>query len=377
MLSRNLKVFRYAGILVFVAALCSVLSYPFLKGESARPTLEDLQKEMEQVKSEMEQPTVIPGTTAHYDRLASAISNCGVIKQVVAPTIKAPFAPAANICINGALAVADPDFNRPQAQSTGTGFGPAGSCTLSGTATAANYDVYAFNLTGCAVFPTTVDISLCGPAGCTPPGALDTVITLYRNVPAGDPLTANGGLPAVFNPASPCTNARALNDDSGATPTSAGGSACDQLNPANCPAQCGTSTSLSEMRRTLGSGRFTVVVAGFGNTTVGTYNLYVNAPGAGCNLALSPTAASASVGGRVVNTSGSGISRVEVTISGNGLAQPVTVRTNGFGYYSFDELPVGESYVVTVASKQYTFNPASKSFNLESSISDADFVSEQ
>jgi hypothetical protein len=131
------------------------------------------------------------------------------------------------------------------------------------------------------------------------------------------------------------------------------------------------------MIRNLGSGRFTVVIAGFGNTTVGAYNLYVNAPGAGCVIALAPTAASASIGGRVVNSSGSGLSRVNVSLSGGGLGEPIQVTTNGFGYYTFGEVPVGESYVITVASKQYTFNPSTKVITLEDNIADADFVSEQ
>ena len=58
-------------------------------------------------------------------------------------------------------------------------------------------------------------MTLCGPAGCQHSGNTDTVLILYRNVPAGDPLTANGGLSGVFNPASTCTNARGLQDDLG------------------------------------------------------------------------------------------------------------------------------------------------------------------
>jgi hypothetical protein len=378
MLSKNLKGIRYFGIFLSIAVLCGVIVFPFLRGESAPPAMDDLQKEMDAVKQEMESPNVSPATMTKYDRIANALSNCGMFKQATLPTIRAPFAPAASLCLNGALAAADPDFNRPLASSTGTGIGngTAGNCSLSGTATAANYDVYNFNLTGCTVFPTAVDVSTCGPAGCVAPGVLDTMLILYRNVPAGDPLTANGGLPGVFNPASPCTNARAGNDDSGATPTSAGGSTCSQTG--SCLAQCTApaSTANSELRRNLGSGRFTVVIAGFGNTTVGSYNLYVNAPGAGCLVALSPLAASATISGRVSNSTGSGLSKVAVTLSGNGIERQ-QVYTNGFGYYTFGEIPVGDSYVLTVGSKQYTFNPATRVVNLEDNITDADFVSEQ
>lgn len=376
MLAKNLKGIRYFGIFLSIVALCSVIVFPFLRGESASPAMEDLQKEMDAVKQELESPNVSPATLAKYDRIANVMSNCGMFKEATLPTIRAPFAPAASLCINGSLAVADPDFNRPQAASTGTGLGNGVTCSLSGAGTATNYDVYNFNLTGCAVFPTAVDVSLCGPAGCLPPNNLDSMLILYRNVAAGDPLTANGGLPGVFNPAAPCTNARAGNDDTGGTASAAGGSTCSQTG--SCLPACAApaTTSTSQLRRNLGNGRFTVVVTGFSNGTVGNYNLYVNAPGAGCNVALSPLAASATISGRVSNPSGSGLSKVAVTLSGNGIERQ-QVFTNGFGYYTFGEVPVGDSYILTVGSKQYTFNPATRVINLENNITDADFVSEQ
>ncbi|HEY0426272.1 MAG TPA: carboxypeptidase-like regulatory domain-containing protein [Pyrinomonadaceae bacterium] len=380
MLSKNLKVLRYAGLLLSIAAFFSVLIYPSITGKAALTDVNDLQKQMEAVKGTIESGDHSIDILNKYYRLANAVSNCTIVGRVVAPTIKAPFSPQATTCINGALSVADPTYNRVQTISTGTGVGTGvvGNCSLSGSGTATHYDVYSFNLSGCAAFPTAVTAQLCGPAGCAPPGSLDSVLTLYRNVAAGDPLTANGGLPAVFNPASPCTNARAANDDSGTTPTSSGGSTCNQLNPADCLAQCGTSTALSEFKRTLGSGRFTIVVTSFGNTTtLNSYNLYVDVPAAGCALALAPTAASAQIGGRVSNSTGSGISRVTVTLSGGGLSQPMQVSTNGFGYYNFGEVPVGENYVISVASKMYTFNPPTRVVALEDNIANADFVSEQ
>lgn len=385
MLSRNLKVLRYAGIFLSVAMLCSVLAYPFMRGESAPPAMADLEKQMEAVKTKLESPDSSPVLLEEYYHVANALSNCSAIGQVTRPTINAPFMLPPSICINGALAVADPTFNRPLASSTGTGIGNGtlGNCSLSGTATAAFHDVYSFNLTGCTVFPTEITATLCGPAGCQHLGNVDTMMTLYRNVPAGDPLTANGGLPAVFNPASPCTNARGGQDDLGTvagTTNNPGGSTCNQVVGANCVAPCTSPSNagaLSGFRRQVGSGRFTIVVAGFSNSTTGSYNLFVNAPAAGCNVALAPTAASATIGGQVRTAGGNGISKAIVTLSGNGI-ETMQVRTNGFGYYSFGEVPVGENYVLTVnGTKMHTFANPTRVVSLEASISDADFVSEQ
>ncbi len=228
------------------------------------------------------------------------------------------------------------------------------------------------------MFPTEVTVTLCGPAGCLPVAGTDTQLFLYRNVPAGDTLTANGGLPGVFNPASPCTNVRAANNElnGGASSTPGSGNTCNQVNTANCLGACSV-TTVSGFRRQLGNGRFTVVVSGSGSADIGSYNLYVDAPAAGCSVALAPSAASATIAGQVRTSNGSGISKATVTLSGNGI-ETIQTRTNGFGYYTFGEVPVGGSYVLTVnGTKMYTFTNPTRVVSLEGNISDADFVSEQ
>lgn len=377
MLSKNLKAFRYAGMLLAVAAFCSVLVYPFLRGESAPPSTDDLQKQMEAVKTEIEIKGDTPELTRQYNSIANILSKCGVINDVTEPTIRAPFAPAASLCINGSIAGTDPSWQRPATQSTGSGL----QCPTLTTGGLREYDFYSFNLTGCTVFPTEVTVTTCGPAGCLPTGNTDSTVFLYRNVAAGDPLTANGGLPAVFNPASPCTNARAAQDDLGTvagTTNNPGGSTCNQVVGANCVGPCTTAGggAVSGFRRQIGSGRFTVVVSGFGDTTTGNYNLYVNVPAAGCALSLAPSAANATIGGQVRTQGGQGIAKATVTISGEGIGT-MTARTNGFGYYSFGDLPTG-TYVLSInGTKMYSFAAPTRAVTLEDNISDADFVSEQ
>lgn len=307
-----------------------------------------------------------------------ALDKCGIVSQF---SESGSLSPTANLCINGALAVADPDYNRVLTTSTGTGVGngTVGNCSLSGSGTAVNYDNYSFNLTGCATFPTEVTMTLCGPAGCQHVGNVDTVLTLYRNVAAGDPLTANGGLPAVFNPASPCTNARAAQDDLGTvagTANNPGGSTCNQVINTQCVAPCtspSNAAGLSGMRRQLGNGRFTVIVAGFGNATTGTYNLYVDAPAAGCSLALAPSAANVALSGRVMTSEGGSIRNAIVSLTDNaGVTR--TATSNSFGNYRFENLESGQVYVITASAKGQQFTP--QFVNVNDEITSFDLVAD-
>ena len=72
---------------------------------------------------------------------------------------------------------------------------------------------------------------------------------------------------------------------------------------------------------------------------------------------LVPTAANVSVGGRVLMLSGAGgigNARVELmAFSGETQA----ALTNPHGYFRFDNVPVGETYLLKVSHKQHEFEP--------------------
>lgn len=55
----------------------------------------------------------------------------------------------------------------------------------------------------------------------------------------------------------------------------------------------------------------------------------------------------------------------------------LTARTSTFGYYRFDEVRVGETYVMSVVSKRFTFNPATRILNVNDELADVDFVAQQ
>ena len=87
-----------------------------------------------------------------------------------------------------------------------------------------------------------------------------------------------------------------------------------------------------------------------------------------------PTAASVSVGGRVMTADGRGISGAVVTIFGGDLSA-LTARTSPFGYYTFEGIPVGYAYIISVNAKGYTFSQ--RVITVHDSVTDADFVAEE
>jgi hypothetical protein len=69
----------------------------------------------------------------------------------------------------------------------------------------------------------------------------------------------------------------------------------------------------------------------------------------------SPTAASVSISGRVM-AGKQGLSRATVYLTDQ-KGETRTARTNSFGYFRFEEVEVGETYIINVSSKRYQFNP--------------------
>ncbi len=68
------------------------------------------------------------------------------------------------------------------------------------------------------------------------------------------------------------------------------------------------------------------------------------------------TAANVSVSGRVLTPKGNGVSRASVMMTDEA-GNTVTARTNSFGFYRFDNVLAGQTYIMNVYAKNYQFDP--------------------
>lgn len=89
------------------------------------------------------------------------------------------------------------------------------------------------------------------------------------------------------------------------------------------------------------------------------------------------TAANASINGRVLTSKGQGIGNATLVLTGGSLTQPRIVKTNSFGNYSISDLPVGETYILTVESKRYSFANPTRVISLQNSLENEDFTGDQ
>lgn len=88
------------------------------------------------------------------------------------------------------------------------------------------------------------------------------------------------------------------------------------------------------------------------------------------------TAAQSSISGRVTTANGQGIRNAKIVITGGSLNEPIIVTTGSMGWYSFEGLASGQTYVVTVNSKRYTFSNPTRVISLVDNIVDADFTAD-
>lgn len=92
------------------------------------------------------------------------------------------------------------------------------------------------------------------------------------------------------------------------------------------------------------------------------------------NPIAGPTAANATISGRVLTENGFGIRNVRVMITSNSLTSPRTALTSSLGYFTFDDIEVGQTYIITVMSKRYGFALPSQVISVTDSISDIVFI---
>lgn len=86
-----------------------------------------------------------------------------------------------------------------------------------------------------------------------------------------------------------------------------------------------------------------------------------------------PTAATATVSGRVLTTQGNGIRNTRITIlfpSG----ETRTTLTSSFGFYSFSDVEVGAVYVITVSSRRFVFSQTVRVLYINEDRDDINFI---
>jgi hypothetical protein len=124
----------------------------------------------------------------------------------------------------------------------------------------------------------------------------------------------------------------------------------------NLPNQSNTTTNLTNRRAT--------IVLEQGENVTCTFR----------NRQFTLLAANASVSGRVVTESGLPIRRATVSIFNASTLETKTVQTNSFGFFRFNDLPVGNFYIVTVNHGKRSFPNNTHAFTLDSDLSGVNFT---
>ncbi len=75
--------------------------------------------------------------------------------------------------------------------------------------------------------------------------------------------------------------------------------------------------------------------------------------------------------GRIFTPSGLGIQNARVTLT-DSQGVPRQANTSSFGVFQFNDVPTGQTYTITAASKRYRFD--TRTVNLSNQVSDLDFV---
>lgn len=86
---------------------------------------------------------------------------------------------------------------------------------------------------------------------------------------------------------------------------------------------------------------------------------------------LAPTASNVAVSGRILTAVGIGLQNAVVTLTDASGASR-RARSSTFGYYRFDGVRAGETYLVTVASKRYLYAP--RVLSVEDDLTNVDFI---
>jgi hypothetical protein len=88
---------------------------------------------------------------------------------------------------------------------------------------------------------------------------------------------------------------------------------------------------------------------------------------------FAPTAALAKISGRITTADGRGIRNVSITMmSASGALR--TATSSSFGYFTFENVLVGEVYILSVRAKQFQFSQSVQAVSVLEDMDDINFI---
>lgn len=89
---------------------------------------------------------------------------------------------------------------------------------------------------------------------------------------------------------------------------------------------------------------------------------------------IAPTAAAASLSGRIKTEAGKGIRNVRLILTNAATGEIFYASSGSFGFYRFENLAVGQGYILTISAKRFTFNPNTIYISLSGDLTETDFI---
>lgn len=85
------------------------------------------------------------------------------------------------------------------------------------------------------------------------------------------------------------------------------------------------------------------------------------------------TAASVTLSGKITDADGRGLAGVRVSLT-NAANETVSATTNSFGFYQFDGVQAGQTYVLSAASRRFQFSEPTRVINVTESLENQNFT---
>ncbi|MDQ4120631.1 MAG: carboxypeptidase regulatory-like domain-containing protein [Acidobacteriota bacterium] len=92
-----------------------------------------------------------------------------------------------------------------------------------------------------------------------------------------------------------------------------------------------------------------------------------------CRQVALPTAASVSIGGRIMTAKGRGTSNVLLILT-DSTGETRTVMSNAFGYYRFTDVSAGATYTLTASAKRFVFDNPTQTLFVSGEMTEINFL---